>query len=388
MNTNTSILPMTAPYRIIKHGYRIGLQIRQLVVTKVSDNDGQRPNVVTHHYPIVTYENPEKIRTDSQLFNNHDIYEETWDVEEREVSTLCMSNSHLKWQDFIEIVWNDMYRKTFDAEPQVNIYAMLLKLGVNIEPLPGGIHTVHLKTNTHEGYPTMVCSDKHDIIAINVPMADQPRDMALGILSQVADYRMYLQQTFNTLYPLGLWRIFYTTDDEALRQAVDILNNPKKPHVVKNTFTITAIMPYDKEPTQELKNKTTDQQNTNNQKKAIFDFKLNENQIKNTIIGINRNGLGEINFAFAIHAFLESINWLAVTKDVDFVIWMKEHGIMTVSAKNFVQATPDDKRVKNLISELKTIFQEKHPKTGLWMDKKEFYLPNKILINSGIQEVI
>ena len=94
MNTNTSILPMTAPYRIIKHGYRIGLQIRQLVVTKVSDNDGQRPNVVTHHYPIVTYENPEKIRTDSQLFNNHDIYEETWDVEEREVSTLCMSEDH------------------------------------------------------------------------------------------------------------------------------------------------------------------------------------------------------------------------------------------------------------------------------------------------------
>lgn len=85
---------MTAPYRIIKHGYRIGLQIRQLVVTKVSDNDGQRPNVVTHHYPIVTYENPEKIRTDSQLFNNHDIYEETWDVEEREVSTLCMSEDH------------------------------------------------------------------------------------------------------------------------------------------------------------------------------------------------------------------------------------------------------------------------------------------------------
>ena len=388
MSTNTSIIPMTAPYRIIKHGNRIGLQIRQLIVTKVSEDDGNRPNIVTHHYPIVTYENPEKIRTDCQLFNNHDIYEETWDVEEREVSTLCMSNAHLKWQDFIEIVWNDMYRKTFDAEPQVNIYATLLKLGVIIDPLPGGIHMVHLKRNNCDGYPTMVCSDKHDIIAINVAMADQPKDIVLGILSQVADYKMYLQQVYKTPYPFGLWKIIYTTDDEALRQTVDALHNPAKPHVLKSSITITAIMPYEKEPTQESKNKTTVQQKTNHQKTAIFDYKLNENQIKNTIIGINRNGLGEINFAFAIHAFLESINWLAVTKDVDFVIWMKEHGIMTVSAKNFVQATPDDERVKNLISELRTVFQERHPETGLWMDKREFYLPNKILINSGKQEVI
>lgn len=115
----------------------------------------------------------------------------------------------------------------------------------------------------------------------------------------------------------------------------------------------------------------------------IFDYRLKENIIKNTIRGINRNGLGEINFAYSVHFFLESIKWLAVTKDNDFVLWMKNNGMMTISAKNFVQATPEDERVKGLISDLKNVFQEKHPDTGLWRDKKEYYFPDKILINTG-----
>lgn len=115
----------------------------------------------------------------------------------------------------------------------------------------------------------------------------------------------------------------------------------------------------------------------------IFDYRLKEDIIKNTIRGINRNGLGEINFAYSIHFFLESIKWLAVTKDSDFVLWMKNNGMMTVSAKNFVQATPEDERVKGLITDLRNVFQEKHPDTGFWRDKKEYYFPDKILINTG-----
>ena len=115
----------------------------------------------------------------------------------------------------------------------------------------------------------------------------------------------------------------------------------------------------------------------------IFDFRLKESQIISTIKGINRNELGGINFAYAIHFFFESIKWLADTKDNNFTSWMRAEGLITVSAKNFVQATPNDERVKELVSDLRSVFQEIHPETGLWKDKKEFYLPDKILINTG-----
>ena len=115
----------------------------------------------------------------------------------------------------------------------------------------------------------------------------------------------------------------------------------------------------------------------------IFDFRLKESQIISTIKGINRKELGDINFAYAIHYFLESIKWLAVTKDNDFTSWMRANGLIKVSAKNFVQAKPNEERVKGLISDLRSVFQEIHPDTGLWRDKKDFYLPDKILINTG-----
>jgi len=115
----------------------------------------------------------------------------------------------------------------------------------------------------------------------------------------------------------------------------------------------------------------------------IFDYRLKESQIISTIKGINRKELGDINFAYTIHFFFESIQWLAVTKDNDFTSWMREKGLITVSAKNFVQAKPNDERVKVLLSDLRIVFQEIHPETGFWRDKKEFYLPDKKLINTG-----
>ena len=115
----------------------------------------------------------------------------------------------------------------------------------------------------------------------------------------------------------------------------------------------------------------------------IFDYRLKESQIISTIKGINRKELGDINFAYAIHFFLESIKWLAITKDNFFTSWMRSKDLIKASAENFVQAKPNDERVKGLISDLRSVFQEKHPETGLWRDKKEFYLPDKILINTG-----
>lgn len=115
----------------------------------------------------------------------------------------------------------------------------------------------------------------------------------------------------------------------------------------------------------------------------IFDFKLNEEVIVTTIMGIDKKGLGEINFAYAIHTFFESVNWLSDVMDTKFVSWMKSHGLMSIGAKDLKQAKPKDSRVVGLIEELHTIFQETHPNTGKMRDRPDFYFPGKKLINSG-----
>lgn len=120
----------------------------------------------------------------------------------------------------------------------------------------------------------------------------------------------------------------------------------------------------------------------------IFDFKLNEDEIAQTIKIINRKDLGEINFSYAIHSFFESIDWLSDTRDTKYVLWMKSHNLMTIAATNLKQAKSNDNRVVSMISDLHTIFQERHPITGKWKDKREFYkielrLPEREFINSG-----
>lgn len=120
----------------------------------------------------------------------------------------------------------------------------------------------------------------------------------------------------------------------------------------------------------------------------IFDYKLNQDAIAETIKVINRNGLGEINFSYAIHSFFESIKWLSDTRDTKYVLWMKSHNLMTVGAKDLKQATSNDNRVISMISNLHTIFQERHAQTGKWKDKRDFYkkelrLSDKQFINSG-----
>lgn len=115
----------------------------------------------------------------------------------------------------------------------------------------------------------------------------------------------------------------------------------------------------------------------------IFNFKLNEEAIVTTIKEINKKGLGEINFTYAIHSFFESLKWLSDVMDTKFVSWMKSNGLMTIRAKNLKQAKPKDSRVVGLIEELQTIFQETHPHTGKKRDRLDFYLPGKKRINSG-----
>ena len=116
---------------------------------------------------------------------------------------------------------------------------------------------------------------------------------------------------------------------------------------------------------------------------SIFNDRLNEAAIVKAIKELNRRKLGQVNFAYAVHTFFESINWLSTTIDTKFVLWMKAHGLMKVMAKDFKQANTEDSRVTSLMNDMKSVFQEKHPKTGNWRDKKEYYNRDRKLINTG-----
>lgn len=122
---------------------------------------------------------------------------------------------------------------------------------------------------------------------------------------------------------------------------------------------------------------------TNGTATNVLNDKLDEDKVVTTIRELNRHELGEINFAYALHFFFENINWLAYTMDSKFLEWMRSHHLLTIRAKNFKQARPEDGRVVEMIESLPMTFQEKHPKTLFWRDRKEFFKPNKRLINKG-----
>ena len=115
----------------------------------------------------------------------------------------------------------------------------------------------------------------------------------------------------------------------------------------------------------------------------VFNDRLNQQAIVKAIKELNRGNMGEVNFAYAVHTFFESVNWLSSNIDTRFVLWMKAHGLMKVGAKDLKQAKAQDSRVISLMNDMRSVFQEKHPRTDNWRDKKEYYNPNRKLINTG-----
>lgn len=115
----------------------------------------------------------------------------------------------------------------------------------------------------------------------------------------------------------------------------------------------------------------------------VFNDRLNQQAIVKAIKELNRGNMGEVNFAYAVHTFFESVKWLSFNIDTRFVLWMKANGLMKVRAKDLKQAKAQDSRVISLMNDMRSVFQEKHPRTDNWRDKKEYYNPNRKLINTG-----
>lgn len=232
-NISTTYVPLQPPYQIIKYGKDIGMQIGTLIVVKepskqvpVGNRSSRSLRIETHSYPVVTYGNKLKASKDKHLFEKDFTEGVVWNrVELRHVSTICLSDSHLPWKEFIDMLWSDISRTSYQSAPDIDSLSALCDLGVMVEPLSSGTYVLHIQTYCGDEIPTMVRTDREDPLAINVFLKDDLDAMVSDIRSQVNAY--IVNMIFHLPSGKGRPHRFqfeYTTDEEILKPLVDKLN--------------------------------------------------------------------------------------------------------------------------------------------------------------------
>lgn len=226
---STTYVPLQPPYQIIKYGKDVGMQIGTLIATSQLKGDKDQPfKVETHSYPVVTYGSKERAPKDRHLFSKVFMEGVVWNrVELRDVSTICLSDSHLEWQEYIDFLWEDIARTSQREEPHIDSLRNLLDLGVEIAPPPQTKHIIHLQSYNGEWDPdiTMLRSDRDDILALNTVDLPCIEEMADRLLDQVWQYEMIM--ILSSKYKKG-WELEYTTDEESLQPIVDEMNKLSK----------------------------------------------------------------------------------------------------------------------------------------------------------------
>ena len=245
---STAYVPLRPPYQIIKYGKQVGMQIGTLIATTQIEGDERHPfRVETHSYPVVTYRNKDADSKEEHLFEKYFMEGVVWDrVELSKISTICLSDSHLPWQEFIDMLWSDLWRTSYYAEPAINLFHKLGEFGVKVDPMPPGTHTVHLQTYCGDEIPVMVRSERDDIIALNIRLNEgHDQQMADNISMQILKYNLSFNMSPGNA-PVGKWRLEFTTDEDMLKPLVELLNHPKKKRHIGG-FTVYAVQPYEDE---------------------------------------------------------------------------------------------------------------------------------------------
>lgn len=248
-NVSTTYVPLQPPYQIIKYGKEVGMQIGTLIATEQVEGDENTPfKIATHSYPVVAYANKTTASKAKQLFDKDLTEGVVWNrVELQNVSTICLTDSHLPWQEFIDALWRDITRTSSNSAPQIQLLYSLRDLGVDVDPLQNGTHTLHLQTYCDDEGTTMVRTSRNDKLVINVELEENLQRTLNEIKYQVTEYKIALL----LLYPptpkkLLIIDFEYTTDDENLKPLVDLLNSPQDSKEVLGRFSVRAIDTYEK----------------------------------------------------------------------------------------------------------------------------------------------
>ena len=133
---STTYVPLDPPYQIIRYSSDIAMQIGTLIVTiqKEGNVNGLGYEIETHSHPVVSYENKFLAKPNHQLTAYRFLEGAVWNfVEVKDVTTICLSNAILPWQDFIDFLWRDMVVRQ-DLHPAIFALFAINKLCGGVEP--------------------------------------------------------------------------------------------------------------------------------------------------------------------------------------------------------------------------------------------------------------
>lgn len=407
-NVSTTFVPLRPPFMIIKYGHDIGMQIGTLIAT-TQVNGGAEDHqfkIATRSFPVVAYENKETLDHDQSLFSHSLMEGVVWNrVELKNVSTVCSSNAHLSWEQFITILWDDHCRAPKTQEIQIRMFQVLRKYGVTIDlPKPGN-YTIHLQIEKDGDRPETVRSANNDVFALNAVWDDDVDEIEAEI---VGDLTSYLNIISPNRSAKG-WKLTYEATEETLQPLVNKLNENRKAgkfsNMVVGSFTVSCIEPYEGESTDEGK-QAADFENQPREEHGkyyygkdyvVFHDNLDTNEIASAICSLDKTISVEGNrkkkeldvrpFVFVLYHVFKEIRWLPKSNDRrQFVAWFKFNCHIYFETKDVEKITFDDclQKKKDEYINVFTIKQQ----NGKLKDNHKFFKKDNMgnyraLINNG-----
>ena len=229
---STTYVPLQPPYQIIKYSGDIAMQIGTLIVTiqKEGNVNGLGYAIETHSHPVVSYENKFKSEPNRQLSDYQFLEGAVWNnVEVKDVTTICLTNSRLPWHEFVQFLWRDVNKRMCVALPTIDAYWSLCKLCGGIDLPDIQKYVVKLQSDIHykdNSFTPIVRSGYWDIFALNANAVDE-ETMKVQIQNQINKY-VWILQSMKKILDTEELTISYETDDEKLRPFVDSLNNNQR----------------------------------------------------------------------------------------------------------------------------------------------------------------
>ena len=243
-NFSTSYIPLERPYQIIKYGKDVGMQIGTLVASRMLDGDEEQNfRIETHSYPVVAYANKMSKVLDKTFFDINPMEGVVWNrVELRDVFTLCLSNDHFTWSEYINLLWADINRTGYTASPQIDLSSILREFGVNIDLPPKGRYVVHLKQGQNRlTKEKRVYSSKKDIIAINLAWDDDIQKMKFRVMNQLMYYNLSIVARQMDIKAHTRWTFSFESEDDELASLVNILNTLERNDWDLNALTMNMF---------------------------------------------------------------------------------------------------------------------------------------------------
>ena len=225
---STTYVPLNPPYQIIKYSGAIAMQIGTLIVIlqKKINNDGKEYEIETHSHPVVVYENKANIAVDIQLSNYSFMEGAVWNhVEVKDITTICLSNSKLSWEEFVAFLQKDVIRRTPTiALTSPAAYWFINNLCKGIDRPYEGEYVIHIEERPAEKdyeWPHLVLRSRPgDLLALNASL--ESLDIAKSMLNtELTNYSYVLR---NGRQPTKNFIITFSTEDSRFHDIIQYLN--------------------------------------------------------------------------------------------------------------------------------------------------------------------